>query len=105
MRRPTYLSPWPLVAAVYNLEVAEGLRQGPFITAHEAKQMAGVAVRKLTRALAKQGVDRAVVMAYLRLRDEGDARVHANLAALLPAPVRVRDDSDPQSSRSLRSVR
>jgi len=99
------LSPWPLVAAVYNLEVAEGLRPPPFITAHEARLMYRRAIRKLVRALAKRGVDETVVMAYLRLRDEGDARQHANLAALLPAPVRTRDEADPSPARSLRQVR
>jgi len=98
------LSPWPLVAAVYNLEVIEGLRDGPFITAHDARLLCDRALRRLTQALARQGVDRATVRAYFRLRDEGDARQFANLAALLPPPARVRDDSDPTRARSLRRV-
>lgn len=99
------LSPWPLVAAVYNLEVAEGLRNGDFITAQEAHRLAKRAMRKLIRALAKRGVDEATVRAYFRLRDEGEARQHANLALLLPAPTRTRDDADPCRSRSLHMVR
>lgn len=104
-RRASYLSPWPLVAAVFNLEVAEGLRAGPFITAREAKRMCSTGMRALTRELARQGVDRAAVVAFFRLRDEGEARVFANLAMLLPPPVRVRDDADPARKRSLRSAR
>jgi len=99
------LSPWPLVAAVFNLEVIEGIRDGPFITAKGARRMAHTAIRKLTRALVQQGVDRTVVIAYFRLRDEGDARVHANLAALLPPPTRVRDEGDPSRVQSLRDAR
>jgi len=96
------LSTWPLVAAVFNLEVSEGLRPGPLITAREAKLMCNRAKRKLMHALEKQGVDRAAVEAYFRLRDEGEARQHLNLAALLPAPVASRDDADPSPVRSLR---
>jgi hypothetical protein len=99
-----YLTPWPLVAAVFNLEVAEGIRDGPFITARQAKRMATAATRKLVSALIRQGVDRAAVVAYFRLRDEGDARQHANLAALLPPPPRVHDEADPRATRSLHSV-
>lgn len=99
------LSPWPLVAAVYNLEVAEGLRNGNFIDAQTARRMCDRALAKLIRALARAGVDRATVIAYFRLRDEGDARQHANLAMLLPPPVRTRDDSDPRATRSLRMAR
>lgn len=100
-----HLSPWPLVAAVFNLEVIEGMRPGPFITAHDARNMCNRAKRKLIHALAKQGIDREAVEAYFRLRDEGEARVHSNLAALLPAPVMARDDSDPSPVRSLRAAR
>lgn len=99
-----HLSPWPLVAAVFNLEVAAGYRDGPFISARDARRLATRAVRKMTRALVAAGVDRRVVEAYFRLRDEGDARVHANLAALLPAPTRVRDEADPSPVRSLRTA-
>jgi len=99
------LSSWPLVAAVYNLEVLEGIRDGPFITAKQAQRMARQAVRVLIHELAAQGVDRTVVAAYFRLRDEGDARQHANLAALLPAPTRTHDDADPSTIRSLRTQR
>jgi hypothetical protein len=100
-----HLSPWPLVAAVYNLEVAEGLRDGEFIDAQTARRMAARALAKLIRALAKQGIDRATVVAYFRLRDEGDARQHANLAMLLPPPTRTRDEADPRRARSLRMAR
>ena len=99
------LSPWPLVAAVFNLEVLEGMRPGPFLTARDARNLCNRAKRKLVHALAKQGVDRTVVEAYFRLRDEGTARVHENLAALLPAPVATRDDTDPSPVRSLRAAR
>jgi hypothetical protein len=67
--------------------------------------MAHTAIRKLVCALARQGIDRSVVDAYFRLRDESDTRMHANLAALLPPPVRVRDESDPSTVRGLRSVK
>ena len=90
---------------MYNLEVAEGLRDGPFITGHDAKLMCARAVRKLKHALVKRGVDRTVVDAYFRLRDEGDARQFANLAALLPPPTRTRDEADPASLRSLYRAR
>ena len=100
-----HLSPWPLVAAVFNLEVIEGMRDGPFIDARSAKLMCQRAQRKLIRALVRKGIDKAAVEAYFRLRDEGDARVHANLAALLPPPVATHDDSDPSPVRSLRAAR
>lgn len=99
-----HLSPWPLVAAVYNLEVVEGLRPGPFITARECRNLVRTAVRKMIRELARQGVDRHVVEAYFRLHDESTARNHANLAALLPPPAMTRDDADPSPVRSLRRV-
>jgi hypothetical protein len=98
------LSPWPLVAAVYNLEVAEGLRDGPFISGQTARRVCLRAIDKLKRALVKQGVDAATVDAYFRLNDELTVRHHANLAALLPPPGRVRDDGDPSRHRSLRRM-
>lgn len=99
------LSPWPLVAAVYNLEVANGLRDGPFITAVMARKLCNRATAKLTRLLVRQGIDEAAVRAYFRLRDEGTARMHENLAALLPPPTRVHDAGDPRRASSLRAVR
>lgn len=102
---PMHLSPWPLVAAVFNLEVLAGLRPGPTVTAKEARRIALAAQRKLARALAAQGVDRRVIAAYFHLRDDchANARVTANLAALLPVPSPSRDDADPSPRRSLRT--
>ena len=99
------LSSWPLVAAVFNLEVATGLRDGPFITAKQARRMAIAAQRKLMRALVAAGEDRCVVLAFFQMRDADMARRHENLAALLPPPTRTRDESDPSPTRSLRTSR
>jgi hypothetical protein len=93
-----------VVAAIYNLEIAEGLRPGPFITAQTARRICLRAVRKLRRALIAQGVDAQVVDDYFHINDAMTARNHANLALLLPPPARVRDEGDPHRRGSLHAL-
>ena len=100
-----HLSPWPLVAAVFNLEVMEGMRPGPMIDARTAKLMCNRALRRFRRELERRGVDRAVVDALFAMKADGQARRHENLVALLPPPARVRDEGDPSATRSLRAAR
>jgi hypothetical protein len=95
---------WPLVAAVYNLEVDAGMRTGPHITATQARRTCMRAMRVLRRELARRGVTEAEFDAYLAMRDAADARVHDNLNALLPAVTATRDEADPDARRSLRKV-
>lgn len=97
------LHPWTLVAAVYNLEVAEGMRPGPFITQTRARVIAERALKKLERALARAGITPAEFEAYLRIKAREEARIHENMAALMTkAAARTRDDADPDRKRSLR---
>lgn len=82
-----------------------GVRPGPMVTARDARRMATTAIRKMRRELVRQGVDATVVRELFRMRADTVALNHANLAALLPPPARVRDDADPRRDRSLRVAR
>lgn len=98
------LHSWSLVAAVYNLEVTEGMRPGPCITANGARAIGLRAMRSLRAALAAAGITDAEFIAYLRMRDATAVRSHENLGMLMPAPAATRDDADPDARRSLRKV-
>jgi len=95
---------WSLVAAVYNLEVAAGMRPGPYITHTQARAIGIRAMRNLRAQLARAGLTAAELDAYLRMRDATAVRSHENLGALLPARAATRDDADPDARRSLRKV-